>query len=256
MRKRNFTLIELLVVIAIIAILAGMLLPALGKTKARAQTMTCTSNLKSILQASSLYTDTYNGWIVKSDPRGSGVHIFWRHNLTPFMSGYKGEIYGADGKFATKLDSFARAANGVFDCPSAKTPETLRKNYEFIEGKYNIYTYGMPMVYDGQASPNVPGQSWVKVDQIRGKGTSNQLLFGDICDIGIGGDTSQSKMMDLWGNLASDLKRTSTRHTDAGNFAWLDGHVDARAARQMIGDTSSQWLASGVYAYYWMIAPK
>ena len=227
MKKRCFTLIELLVVIAIIAILAGMLLPALGKTKARAQAMTCVSNLKSILQASSLYSETYNNWIVKSDPRASGVHIFWRHNLTPFVSGYKGEIYGDDGKFATKLDSFARSSTGIFNCPGARTPESLRYNYQFIEGKYNIYTYGMPIVYDGQASPFVPGQSWVKADQLRGKSASNQVLFGDICDDGIGGDVSQSKMCDIWGNMASDLRRTSTRHNGAGNFAWMDGHVDA-----------------------------
>jgi len=153
--KHRFTLMELLVVIAIIAILAGLLLPALNSARERARRTACISNLRQIGTALETYlNDSHN--------------ILPWCRITPYGTGAGEE--GLPGIVET-LDPYLGGNKTVFRCPS-DTQEMFRKegsSYVWgrewgINGKraddqeLRLLDHRIPLLYDGAAFHGPDGE--------------------------------------------------------------------------------------------------
>ena len=95
MKRKGFTLVELLVVIAIIALLMGILMPALARVRQIAFRLVCGTNLSGIGKAMLIYSNDYDDEL----PRAGGRNAAWRGSISNWMADNRFAAYGvsADG---------------------------------------------------------------------------------------------------------------------------------------------------------------
>jgi len=232
-RQSGFTLIELLVVIAIIAVLAGLLLPALAKAKASSRRIECLNRQKQWALAFHEYTDDNDGWLPREGYHDTG-EVYWNNWAQVQDVASKDVWYNALASYVSVRPASSYAwppaaranfyeRNSFFHCPSARFPAATS-----VPG-YQFALFSIAMNSQLIEPPDVPT---VKLDRIE-RPSQTVLLLDNLLE----GETpvvdQQSK--DNLGQPAAYANRfAGRRHSGTGMMTFADGHAEAIAGAKAV----------------------
>ena len=212
MKKHQFTLIELLVVIAIIAILAGLIMPALGQARASGQRTNCLNNKKQLITSMLLYSQANDGIMVYQSTWGSAVEPY-----SFFMT-------GADDGLTNYMPEKAMM------CTMAKMPYQKAYAAGMINAydTTNWYTSDMRKKMGRFITVNGDNIGYV-VDKMKNPG--GLVLFADAYKKLAASDTDEVPNWYFEPANASGSYFAATVHLKTSTVAFADGRAESLEAR-------------------------